>query len=98
MAHRGAGGRVGDGQPRAACETARFDLVVSDLVLPGMGGRELAGTLRLRGGPARVLFMSGYTEDAVVSREVHDADIPFIRKPFTVEALLRTVRETIDGA
>ncbi|MBN1884779.1 MAG: PAS domain S-box protein [Candidatus Krumholzibacteriota bacterium] len=82
----------------AACEAARFDLAVSDLVLPGMGGRELADALRLRGGPARVLFMSGYTEDAVVSREVHDADIPFIRKPFTVEALLRKVRETIDGA
>ncbi len=72
------------------------DLILSDLVMPGLGGRELAVELRARFPKARVLFMYGYTEDAALRRRVLEAGEAFLPKPFTPDGLLRKVREVLD--
>ena len=68
-----------------------FDLLVSDVVLPGMGGRALAEDLATRQPGLRVLFISGYTEDAIVH------GIRFLQKPFTSSNLPAKVREVLDS-
>jgi PAS domain S-box-containing protein len=71
-------------------------LLLTDVVMPGMSGRELAEhVLDARPG-IRVIFMSGYTEDAAVQRGIHNARVAFIAKPFSPEGLLLAVRETLD--
>jgi two-component system cell cycle sensor histidine kinase/response regulator CckA len=84
---------------RASAESTNpIDLVVSDLVMPEMGGRELAEQLRTRHSGVRVLFMSGYTEDAALRRAVLRPGEAFLAKPFTPDALARKVREVLDTA
>jgi two-component system cell cycle sensor histidine kinase/response regulator CckA len=71
-------------------------LVLTDMVMPGMGGGELTRKVReLRSG-MRVLCMSGYTETALTRNEMTDTSTGFIDKPFTPSALLRKVREMLD--
>jgi PAS domain S-box-containing protein len=71
-----------------------FDLVLSDVIMPGLSGPELVGLIR-RGRPrARVLFMSGYTDDAMVARDI-PAGTRLLQKPFGEAALLRAVREVL---
>jgi len=72
-------------------------LVISDVVLPGVGGREVTQHLLEMRPEMRVLFMSGYTDDAVVRQGVLDAGVPFIQKPFALDALARKVREVLDA-
>ena len=72
-------------------------LLVTDVVMPGIGGRELAQRLcRLRPG-LRVLFMSGYPGEAVVQPGGMAAGVPFLQKPFMPEELVRKAREVLDG-
>jgi two-component system CheB/CheR fusion protein len=81
------------------CEShkGRIDLLVSDVVMPDLGGRELAeGALKLRP-DMRVMFMSGHTEDVTLKEGVQTG-MSFIQKPFTPVALARKVRETLDAA
>jgi PAS domain S-box-containing protein len=75
----------------------RIDLVITDLVMPEMGGRELVERLRARHPSMRVLFMSGYSERAVTSDGAMPAGTGFVEKPFTVEQLVRRTREILDG-
>lgn len=73
------------------------DLLISDVVMPGMDGRRLAEQLGLRHPGLRVLFISGYPERAATGAGNLAPVLPFIQKPFTPEALARKVREVLDG-
>lgn len=73
-------------------------LLVSDVVMPEMGGRQLLDAVRKHRPGLRVLFMSGYTDDAVLLHGVVEATDAFIQKPFTPLTLARKVREVIDAS
>jgi PAS domain S-box-containing protein len=73
----------------------RPDLVVTDVVMPGMGGRELAEQLRGRQPGLRVLFMSGYTTDEVLRQGIEAEAVHFLQKPFTPDSLARKVRDVL---
>jgi len=72
------------------------DLLVTDVVMPGMGGRELASRVMAAKPGVRVLFVSGYTDDAVSHHGVLEAGLEFLQKPFTTDAFLGKVREILD--
>jgi PAS domain S-box-containing protein len=74
-----------------------IDLVITDLVMPAMGGRELAQKLAAVRPNAKVLFMSGYTEDAASRSSLMDPGAVFLSKPFTPDTLSTKVRETLRG-
>ena len=71
----------------------RIDLLLCDVVLPGMNGRELAALIRAQQPQMRVLFMSGFTDRGVVSSGLIDAGAEFVQKPFTAAALSAKVAE-----
>lgn len=75
--------------------TAPIDLLLTDVVMPGMNGRELAEHVRSLRRDIRVLYMSGYSDDAILRRGVETARVNFIQKPFSMEALTVRVRETL---
>ena len=72
-------------------------LLVTDVVMPGVTGSELAQRLIAERTGMKVLFMSGYTDDAVILRGVLTKEMPFVQKPFTIVQLARKVREVLDG-
>jgi two-component system cell cycle sensor histidine kinase/response regulator CckA len=87
---------------RAALELAgergtRIDLVVADVVMPELGGRELAARLTELRRDLPILFISGYTGHDVVERGLLERDWPFLAKPVAPDALARKVRELLDG-
>ncbi|HET6765720.1 MAG TPA: ATP-binding protein, partial [Longimicrobiaceae bacterium] len=73
------------------------NLLLTDAVMPHMGGRELVEAARAEFPALRVLFMSGYTSDAVVQRGVSEAELQFIQKPFSPHELGARVRSVLDG-
>ena len=72
-----------------------IDLLVTDVVMPEMGGGELVERLTDLRPDLKVLYISGYTNDEVVRRGVHGAETHFLHKPFTSEGLMRRVREAL---
>jgi two-component system cell cycle sensor histidine kinase/response regulator CckA len=78
-----------------AREKDPVDLVITDLVMPRLGGRELGERLRKMGNEAAILYMSGYTGDAVTQRAMVDEGAEFLEKPFTPDTLLRRVDEIL---
>lgn len=74
-----------------------IDLVVTDLVMPEMGGRELAEALRARWPRIGVLLMSGYVEDDLVRHGVVEAEVAFLHKPFSLAELTSRVRSLLDA-
>jgi CheY-like chemotaxis protein len=71
-------------------------LLVTDVVMPGMDGRELAVRLMINYPAMQVLYLSGYTDEAIAHHRVLQAGIELLHKPFTPEALARRVREVLD--
>ena len=75
----------------------RIDLVLSDVVMPELGGRGLVESLATSRPQTRVLFMSGYTDDDVFRRALIDKRTEFLQKPFTPQTLSQRVREVLNG-
>jgi two-component system, cell cycle sensor histidine kinase and response regulator CckA len=74
----------------------KIDLIFTDVIMPGMSGREMVEALRLRDPGLKVLFQSGYTDDMVIGHGVLRAEVAFLQKPFTVDALAKKIRERLD--
>jgi two-component system cell cycle sensor histidine kinase/response regulator CckA len=72
-------------------------MLLTDVVMPQMSGKELADRMSVHHPEARVLFMSGYTDDAVVRHGILEANTFFLQKPFTLNALVQKVREVLDA-
>jgi CheY-like chemotaxis protein len=77
-------------------EDEPVDLIVTDIVMPEMNGSELAQKIREKQPDARILFTSGYTEDAVVRQSFLHPGEAFMEKPFTPATLARKARELLD--
>ena len=74
-----------------------FDLLLTDVVMPGMNGRVLAEQLLPRQPGIKVLYMSGYSDSFIAGHGVLDARTHLVHKPFTEEDLIRKAREVLDG-
>jgi len=81
----------------AQAHAGPIDLMITDVVMPGMNGNQLAEELRSSRPGMRVLYISGYPEDAIAHHGVLDADKAFLQKPCPAAVLLRTVREMLDA-
>jgi hypothetical protein len=85
-----------DGLRVAGKHQGSIDLLVTDVVMPGMSGRELADSLRPAFPNMKTLFMSGYTDDAVIRHGLVQEQMAFLQKPFSPLALARKVRVVLD--
>ena len=80
----------------AAAHTGPIQLLVADVVMPGASGRELARRLGQARPDTKVLYISGYTDDAIVHHGMLEPGLHFLQKPFTPAALARKVRDVLD--
>jgi CheY-like chemotaxis protein len=76
----------------------RIDLLLADVVMPQMGGPALAKRLMTLRPETRVIYLSGYADEALGDRQVLENGAAFLQKPFALESLVRKVREILDGA
>ncbi|RJR31095.1 MAG: response regulator [Candidatus Latescibacterota bacterium] len=88
--------------PDAALElvrdfSGRIDLLVTDVVMPGMNGRELRDEISRMKPGLKCLFMSGYTADVIAHQGLVEEGVNFLQKPFSVASLAKRVREALDG-
>jgi CheY-like chemotaxis protein len=87
----------GDDAERVFASNAdAIDLVVTDVMMPGCGGPELYGRLRVKSPDLRVLYMSGFSEPSAVEVTGFDRGLPFVQKPFTAAEFTRQVRIALD--
>ena len=77
-------------------ETA-IDVMLTDVVMPGMGGRRVAEVIRATRPNLRVVYMSGYTDSAIVDHGILEPGVTFVQKPFATDTLLRKIREVLDA-
>ena len=80
----------------AASHAGPIHLLLTDVVMPGLSGRQLADQLAAVRPETKVLYTSGHTDDAVVRHGVLESGIAYLQKPFTVDGLARKVREVLD--
>ena len=85
------------GEALLTCEQhdATIDLLLTDIVLPKLSGRHLAERLTVLRPEMKVLFMSGYTDGAILQNGMLGSDVAFLQKPLTPDALSRKVREVL---
>ena len=91
--------KAGDGEEALELHESHgepIDLPLTDVVLPKIGGQELAERVRAVRPEIKVLFASGYTEDVILQRQVLHRDVRLLQKPFTLESLTGKVREVLD--
>lgn len=85
----------------AICTATQYDgpiqLLLTDVVMTGISGRQLAESLAISRAEMKCLYMSGYTADLIANHGVLEPEVVLLEKPFTQEALLRKVRKTLDG-
>ncbi len=79
-------------------DTGPIDLLVTDVVMPGLGGRELAQQLVESHPNLKVLYMSGYTDNAIIHHGRLDPGVAFLQKPFLPSDLAREVRQVLDAS
>ncbi|HSJ55761.1 MAG TPA: PAS domain S-box protein [Anaerolineae bacterium] len=91
-----AAGTPGEALLLAESRTAEIDLLITDVVMPEMSGRDLAKSLSEIKPALRILFTSGYTGDVIAHRGVLDKGVHFLQKPFSIEDLASKVREVLD--
>jgi CheY-like chemotaxis protein len=82
---------------QAEAHTGAIHLLVTDVVMPDMNGRELSNTLTRAYPELRTLFMSGYTADVIAHRGILDSDVHFVPKPFSKQLLAASVRSALNG-
>ena len=75
-----------------------IDLLLTDLIMPRMSGKQLARELLTHQPMLPILYFSGFTDDAVLRPEQHPGGVAFLSKPFTAQDLIAKVRELLDGA
>jgi CheY-like chemotaxis protein len=95
--HRGGRWPGGFGPSRRPLRVGPGDLLVSDVLMPRMGGPELAERLRASQPALKVLFMSGYTDRGVAQHRILEANAAYVQKPISLETLARRVRQTLDA-
>jgi CheY-like chemotaxis protein len=83
--------RIGQGH------SGPIHLALADVVMPGMSGKEMVERLASVRPDMKVLYMSGYTNDAVLQHGILEPGVHFLEKPFTPLSLLQKVRHTLDG-
>ena len=76
----------------------RIDLVICDVVMPGMSGQEVVERLRARRPEIRVIFMSGYTDNVVLRHGILEGEYDFLEKPFSADGLAAKIRGVLVGA
>ena len=80
-----------------AQDMPRLHLLIADMIMPGMGGREVAEKIRNLHPQTKVLFISGYTDDAIPHQGIFETGLAFLEKPFTPSGLSQAVREILDS-
>lgn len=89
-----------DGQAALALARSHagaIDLLLTDLVMPTMSGRDLANALLAERPGIKALFMSGYTHDPMFRQSVLEQDAQYLEKPFKIETLARKIRDVLAG-
>jgi len=87
-----------EAQGIAAQHVGTIHLLVTDVIMPRMNGKELADRLMQNCPGLKVLFASGYADRATVLKDILESGAAFIQKPFSLDALARQVRKVLDGA
>lgn len=83
---------------RVAATEGPVHLLLSDVVMPEGGGRDVADAVSASNRAVKILFMSGHTDDTVLRARVHDRDVALLHKPFSQAALEQRVRQVLDAA
>lgn len=89
-----------DGQRALAAidGASRVDLVITDVAMPALNGRQLADRLKVLRPRLPVLFMSGYTDDEMMRSGIVSSEVRFVQKPFEPAGLARAVRDALDAS